>query len=247
MERQVVLITGAQRGIGKAIALKAAQNGFAVVLNHLEEELLALEVLEEIEAGGGQGMRCCCDVSDVPAVYEMVRQVESRWGRLDALVNNAGIFPRSTFLELGEDMWDRVLDVNLKSTCFVSQACAKLMIKGGSGGSIVNMASSAIQGVPFGTAYTASKGGIVALTRTMAVELGTYGIRVNAIAPGLTNTQQPRQGLSEEQIAARARAAPLGRMAEAIDIAELALFLMLPGSSMISGQTLHVNGGDYRP
>jgi NAD(P)-dependent dehydrogenase (short-subunit alcohol dehydrogenase family) len=177
----------------------------------------------------------------------MVAAVDAAWGRLDALVNNAGIFPRVEFLQMQEADWDHVLDVNLKGTCFATIAAAHLMIRGGKGGAVINLASSAIQGAPRAVHYTASKGGIVAMTRGMALELAPHRIRVNAIAPGLTNTRQPRFGMTEAEIAARSAANPLGRMAEPEDIAETAGFLMSDASRMITGQTLHVNGGEYRP
>ena len=230
--RKVALVTGAQRGIGRAIALKAGRLGFAVAVNYMEEDADAEAVAAEIIAAGGTAMTVRADVSCVGDIDAMMAAVHTAYGRLDVLVNNAGIFPRVDFLEMREADWDPVLDVNLKGTCFATLAAAKLMIAGGDGGSVI---------------YAASKGGIVAMTRAMALELAPHRIRVNAIAPGLTNTRQPRFGLTEEQIAARSAAIPLGRMAEPGDIAETAAFLMTDASAMITAQTLHVNGGSYRP
>ncbi len=244
---KVALVTGAQRGIGRAIALKAGRLGFAVAVNHMEEDADAASVVAEIVAAGGAAMTVRGDVSRVPDTEAMVEAVRAGFGRLDVLVNNAGIFPRVDFLQMRESDWDPVLDVNLKGTCFSTLAAAKLMIAVGSGGSVINLASSAIDGAPRAVHYAASKGGIVAMTRAMALELAPHRIRVNAIAPGLTNTRQPRFGMTEEQIAARSATIPLGRMAEPEDIAETAAFLMTDASAMITGQTLHVNGGAYRP
>ena len=245
--RKVALVTGAQRGIGRAIARKAGRLGFAVAVNYMEEDADAEAVAAEIIAAGGTAMTVRADVSRVGEIDAMMAAVHTAYGRLDVLVNNAGIFPRVDFLQMREADWDPVLDVNLKGTCFATLAAAKLMIAGGDGGSVINLASSAIDGAPRAVHYAASKGGIVAMTRAMALELAPHRIRVNAIAPGLTNTRQPRFGLTEEQIAARSAAIPLGRMAEPDDIAETAAFLMTDASAMITAQTLHVNGGAYRP
>ena len=168
-------------------------------------------------------------------------------GGLDILVNNAGVFPRVAFLEMSESDWDFVLDVNLKGAFFCAQAAARVMVAGGRRGSIINVASQAIRGAVRGVHYSASKGGVVAMTRAMALELARYGIRVNAIAPGLTDTAQPRRGHSEEELAALARAVPLGRMAQPDDIASVAVFLASEDARFITGQTVHVNGGSYMP
>ncbi len=247
MPNRVALVTGAQRGIGRAIAAKAAALGLAVVVNYIEEQADADALAAQIVAAGGTAMTMRADMGQVAEIEAMMAAVRAAYGRLDVLVNNAGIFPRVDFLQMCEADWDPVLDVNLKGTCFATLAAAKLMIAGGAGGSVINLASSAIQGTPRAVHYAASKGGIVAMTRAMAVELAPHRIRVNAIAPGLTNTRQPRFGLSEAQIAERSAAIPLGRMAEPEDIADMAAFLMTDASSMITGQTLHVNGGEYRP
>ena len=247
IDRKVALVTGAQRGIGRAIALKAAALGFAVAVNYNEEASDAAALVDEIADAGGDAMSVEGDLGVVSSIEAMVVAVDAAWGRIDVLVNNAGIFPRVSLMEMTEADWDPVLNVNLKGTCFASIAAARVMIRGGRGGSIVTMASSAIQGGLRSTHYAASKGGIVALTRGMAVELAPHRIRVNAIAPGITNTRQPRQGLTEAQVQERSSAVPLGRMAEPEDIADMAAFLMTDASQMVTGQTLHINGGDYRP
>src|SRR5215475_536169 len=177
----------------------------------------------------------------------MVTRVVNDLGGLDILVNNAGVYPRVAFLEMRESDWDLVLDVNLKGTFFCAQAAARAMIAGSRRGSIINLASQAIRGAVRGTHYTASKGGVVALTRAMALELAPHGIRVNAIAPGLTDTAQPRYGNSEEEIAAMSATVPLGRMAVPEDIADVAVFLASDAARHITGQTIHVNGGQYLP
>jgi NAD(P)-dependent dehydrogenase (short-subunit alcohol dehydrogenase family) len=247
IERKVAIVTGAQRGIGRAIALKAAALGFAVAVNYHEEATDAESLVERIVADGGVAMLAPGDLGHVPSIEAMVAAVDAAYGRIDVLVNNAGIFPRVNFMDMTERDWDPVLNVNLKGTCFASIAAARVMIRGGLGGAIITMASSAIQGGLRSTHYAASKGGIVALTRGMALELAPYRIRVNAIAPGITNTRQPRQGLTEAQVQERSAAVPLGRMAEPEDVADMAAFLMTDESRMVTGQTLHINGGEYRP
>jgi NAD(P)-dependent dehydrogenase (short-subunit alcohol dehydrogenase family) len=168
-------------------------------------------------------------------------------GRLDIMVNNAGVYPRVPMLDMREQDWDYVLDVNLKGTFFGSQAAARAMVAADIHGSIISLASRAISGAVRGVHYSASKGGIVAMTRAMALELAPHRIRVNAIAPGLTDTAQPRYGNSEDEIAAAAAALPLGRMAMPEDIAHTAVFLAGDASALITGQTLHVNSGSYMP
>jgi len=247
MSSKVALVTGAQRGIGRAIALKAGALGYAVAVNYVEEREEAEAVADAIRSAGGTAMAVRGDLGDVASIEGMVAAVDSAWGRIDALVNNAGIFPRVPLLEMRESDWDPVLDINLKGSCFATIAAAKVMIRQGIAGSVVNMASSAIRGGPRAVHYAASKGGIVAMTRGMAVELAPHRIRVNAVAPGLTNTLQPRQGMSEDEVRERSAALPLGRMAEPEEIAEAVAFLMGGAASMITGQTLHVNSGDYRP
>jgi len=177
----------------------------------------------------------------------MVAQVQSELGGLDVLVNNAGVYPRVPFLEMRESDWDHVVDVNLKGGFFCAQAAARAMVAAGRRGSIINMASQAVRGAVRGVHYSASKGGVVAMTRATALELAPHGIRVNAIAPGLTDTAQPRYGNNEAELAAMASAVPLGRMAQPDDIAAVAVFLASDDARHITGQTVHVNGGSYMP
>jgi NAD(P)-dependent dehydrogenase (short-subunit alcohol dehydrogenase family) len=145
-----------------------------------------------------------------------------------------------------EQDWDHVLDVNLKGSCFCAQYVAKAMVPAGRRGVIINIASgAALRGSPRGVHYVASKGGILSLTRAMAVEFAPYHVRVNAIAPGLTDTAQPRYGSSEAEIVEMASSIPLGRMARPNEIARAAVFLASENAAFVTGQTLHVNGGSY--
>jgi 3-oxoacyl-[acyl-carrier protein] reductase len=171
---------------------------------------------------------------------------EQNLGPIDVLVNNAGIFPRSPFLDLTEETWDAVLDTNLKGTFICAQEVARRMVQAQRSGVIINLASGApYRGSLRATAYMASKLGIVGLTRGMARELAPQRIRVNAVAPGVTNTAMPRLGNTEEGLAALARQLPAGRLAEPEDIADVIVFLATDDARHIIGQLIHVNGGDY--
>ena len=243
---KVVLVTGAQQGIGAAMVREFSAAGADVAINWLDDEVAAQHVAEELGARGRRAFLVQADVSRLEQVQPMVSAVRDGLGAIDILVNNAGIFPRVPFLEMTEHDWDQVLDVNLKGSCFCAQYVAKAMVAAGRQGAIINIASgAALRGSPRGVHYVASKGGVLSLTRAMALELAPYRIRVNAIAPGLTDTAQPRYGSSEAEIAVMAQAIPLGRLAQPEDIARAAVFLASADAGFVTGQTLHVNGGSY--
>ncbi|PYN41672.1 MAG: beta-ketoacyl-ACP reductase [Candidatus Rokuibacteriota bacterium] len=244
---KIALVTGAQQGIGRGIALAFAREGADIAVNYLDDRVEAEKVLREVCATGQRAVLVQADVARPTDAQTMVEQVLSALGGLDVLVNNAGVYPRVPFLEMRETDWDLVLDVNLKGGFFCAQAAARAMVAAGRRGSIINMASQAIRGAVRGVHYSASKGGVVAMTRATALELAPHGIRVNAIAPGLTDTAQPRYGNNEEELAAMARAVPLGRMAQPDDIAAVAVFLASDDARHVTGQTVHVNGGSYMP
>ena len=243
----VALVTGAQQGIGRAIATEFAAAGADVAVNYLDDRTAAEAVAADIERCGRRALLLQGDVSVVAEAAAIADAAARLLGRLDVLVNNAGIYPRVPMLAMQEAEWDAVLDVNLKGTFFCSQAAARIMVATGTAGAIISMASRAIGGAVRGVHYSASKGGIVSLTRAMALELAPHRIRVNAIAPGLTDTAQPRFGMSEAEIAAVSQALPLGRMATAADIAQTAIFLASDASALMTGQVLHVNSGSYMP
>ena len=240
---QVALVTGAQQGIGRGIALAFAREGADVAVNYLDDRAAAETVMHQVRATGRRATLVQADVARPAEAKTMVARVLEELGGLDVLVNNAGVYPRVPFLEMREADWDLVLDVNLKGGFFCAQAAAQTMVSGERRGSIINLASQAIRGAVRGVHYSASKGGVVAMTRAMALELAPHGIRVNAIAPGLTDTAQPRYGSSEEELATMASAVPLGRMAQPDDIAAVAVFLASDDARYVTGQTLHVNGG----
>jgi NAD(P)-dependent dehydrogenase (short-subunit alcohol dehydrogenase family) len=247
VDGKVVLVTGAQQGIGRAMALAFGREGADVGINYLDDLRAAEQVADGVRAHGRRALLVQGDVSKVEEARAMVETVVREMGGIDILINNAGMYPRVSMLDMRESDWDYVLDINLRGSFFCAQAAARAMITAKRLGSIVNLASSAVAGAIRGVHYSASKGGVVAMTRAMALELAPYRIRVNAIAPGLTDTAQPRYGNSEEEIQERSRAIPLGRMANPGDIADVAVFLASDYARHMTGQVLHVNGGSYMP
>ena len=242
----VVLVTGAQQGIGAAMATAFAAAGSDVAINWLDDEAAAERVADRVRAAGRRAATLRADLGKVDEARKLVERAEAALGPLDVLVNNAGIFPRVDFLDMDEAVWDAVQAVNLKGSVFCAQAAARSMVKGGRPGAIVNLTSgAAYRGSPRGVHYCASKGGVVSMTRQMALELAPHRIRVNAIAPGLTDTAQPRYAMSEDELAAGGKLLPLGRVARPEEIAKAAVFLASEEAGFITGQVIHVNGGGY--
>ncbi len=245
---KVALVTGAQQGIGAAAARALAREGADVALTWLDDRPAAEDVATDIRAAGRRAHLLQVDVSKLPAIEAMVAETVSTLGVPDILVNNAGVYPRVPFLEMREADWDHVLDINLKAGCFAAIAVAKAQIAASRrGGAIVNLSSQAVRGAVRGVHYCASKGGIVSMTRAMALELAPHGIRVNAVAPGTTDTAQPRYGNTYEELVEMARAnIPLGgRLLSPDQIARSIVFLASDESDATTGQVLHVNGGSY--
>jgi NAD(P)-dependent dehydrogenase (short-subunit alcohol dehydrogenase family) len=241
---KVVLVTGAQQGIGRAMALEFAAVGADVAINWLDDDGAAQEVADGVRACGRRAVLVKADLGQLEQVRAMVSATQEGLGPIDILINNTGVFPASRSSKMTEHDWDHVLDVNLKGSCFCAQYVAKAMVSAGRQGSIINIASgAALRGSPRGVHYVASKGGVLSLTRAMALDLAPYRMRVNAIAPGLTDTAQPRYGSSETEIVEMARSIPLGRMAQPDEIAQAAVFLASENAGFVTGQTLHVNGG----
>ena len=245
-EGKSVLVTGAQQGIGRAIAVAFAEAGADIAINYLDDEKAAQGGADVVRQHGRKAVVLQADVGVVAQATGLVERAVEALGGLDVLVNNAGVFPRVNFLDMQESDWDYVLDVNLKGACFCAQAAARAMIASGRQGAIINLTSgAAYRGSPRGVHYCASKGGVLSMTRQMALELAPHRIRVNAIAPGLTDTAQPRYGSSEEELMTMGRALPLGRLATPEDIASAAVFLASDAAGFVTGQCLHVNGGGY--
>lgn len=241
------VITGARRGIGKGIAVALAQAGADVLVSDIDLEDCK-ETCREIEEKTGQrAVPFKCDVTKKEEVEAMVEKAVNEFGKLDVLVNNAGIAPFKDFLEITEDGWDNVMEINLKGQFLCAKAAAKEMAKRG-WGRIINIASIASGqtgvGFPQAAHYTASKGGVTALTETLALELGPKGIRVNAIGPGIIETEMTSDMLSdEEQRRNILHRTPVGRVGEPADIGAAAVYLASKEADFVNGVVLFVDGG----
>jgi len=247
---KVALVTGAQQGIGAAIAVALAGEGADVALTWLDDGPAAQALAARIREAARRVHLIRADVARLADIEMMVADTVRALGTPDILVNNAGVYPRVKLLEMRESDWDYVLDINLKAGCFATIAVAKALIAAGKGsGAVINISSQAIRGAVRGVHYSASKGGVVSMTRAMALELAPHNIRVNAIAPGTTDTAQPRYGASEAELIEMARRAiPLGgKMLRPDQIARTAVFLASDDADAITGQVVHVNGGSYMP
>jgi NAD(P)-dependent dehydrogenase (short-subunit alcohol dehydrogenase family) len=244
LEGQVALVTGGSRSIGRAIALAFAREGAAVAVNYVSHAEEARSAVREIEALGRRAIAVKADTSQRVQVHAMVEEVTTRLGPIDVLVNNAGVQKRVYFLDLEEADWDWILGVNLKGYFLVGQAVAARM-KARGRGRIINVSSEA-GGFPAQrmTAYCVSKAGVAMLTKCMALELAQHGIRVNALAPGLTRTDINRKDLEDETfLKARLARIPVGRVLSPEDLVGAAVFLASSDSEMMTGMTLQVDGG----
>ena len=243
LDGRVALVTGAQQGIGRATAEALGHAGASVIVNFLDDHEAALQVVESIQECGSSAKAVKGDVGLRPDCEEMMA-AGGLWGGVDLLINNAGIFPRRDFLDLSDEDWNRVQNVNVMGGFRCLQLMARELIAKNKLGTAVNLASVAFfRNSPKGSHYAASKGAIIGFTRSVSTELAPHGIRVNAIAPGIVDTAQPRDGMTEEQIATASQLVPLGAMAEPKEIADVAVFLSSNDSRHITGQTLQVNGG----
>lgn len=239
------LVTGASRGIGRGIALALAHQGADVAVNYRSNAEEAQKVVREIKALGRGTFTVQADVANKASVVKMFEEIKVQWGKLDILVNNAGIVQFAAFEGLTEEQWDAVLDTNLKSQFLCSQQAVTLM---GPGSRIINVASIASGGVGVGFShvahYTASKGGVVALTENMALDLAPKGINVNAIAPGVIATDMTKEMLADEKMKAGLMARiPKGRVGTPEDIGAAAAFLASNEADYITGAVLYVDGG----
>ena len=241
-EKSVAVVTGASRGIGRAIALELAGRGNLVVINYNGSAEKAEEVKKEIEQAGGEAVLMQCDVSRYADCEAFIKQIIREYGRLDILVNNAGITRDGLTMQMKEEDFDRVLEVNLKGTFHTIRFAARQMIKQ-KHGRIINMASVVgIHGNGGQANYSASKAGIIGLTKSVAQELAPRGITVNAVAPGFIETEMT--GALPEAVQEHAKQSiPLGRFGKTEDVAAAVGFLASEAASYITGQVLCVDGG----
>ena len=242
---KTAIVTGARRGMGRAISLALAREGADVVVSDISQEDCQ-RVVDEIERLGRKGLAVRCDVSSGSDVEAMVRKTVAEFGGVDILVNNAGIISYKPFLELTEEDWDKTLNVNLKGQFLCARAAAKEMVKNKQG-RIINIASISSGGCgiafPLIAHYTASKGGVVALTEALALELTSQGINVNAICPGAIDTEMAKGAKESGQLEQVLARVPKRRLGKPEEIANLAVFLASEESEYISGDAIVIDGG----
>jgi len=246
MEREltgkVALVTGAGRGIGRAIACALAREGATVLVNYHGSREHALETVAEIEASGGQAEAVGCDVSDFAACGKMIEEMIGKYVHVDILVNNAGVTRDNLIMRMNEEDYDKVLDTNLKGAFNTIRHLSRHFLKQ-RGGKIINISSvSGVLGNAGQANYSASKAGLIGLTKSVARELASRGICVNAVAPGFIDTEMT-QALPEKAKEAAVASIPMGRMGNVEDVAQLAVFLAGARSNYITGQVICVDGG----
>lgn len=239
MSEKLALVTGGSRGIGKACALKLAQAGYDIVINYAGNVEAATKTVEEIKALGVEAEAYKFDVSNQAEVDENIARIVEKYGRIDILVNNAGITRDDLFIRMGEDKWSAVINTNLNSAFYVSKPVVKVMMKQRSG-AIVNMSSVVgVSGNAGQANYSAAKAGLIGFTKSLAKELGSRGIRVNAVAPGFIATDMTKDLTNTEEMM---KLIPLKRMGTPDDIAAAVKFLAVD-STYVTGQVLEVDGG----
>lgn len=244
LQGRVAIVTGGRRGIGRSIALAMARAGADTVVTDISQEDCE-KVAREIESMGRGGLAVKCDVSSLSQVEALVKAAVSKFGKVDILVNNAGILGFKPFLELSEDEWDRMISVNLKGQFLCAQATARDMVKR-RWGRIINIASVSSGGCyiafPLISHYTAAKGGVIGLTKALALELGRLGINVNAICPGAIETPMT-EVTSGDQLGSVVARIPRGRLGRPEEVADLAVFLASEKAEYISGASIVIDGG----
>jgi 3-oxoacyl-[acyl-carrier protein] reductase len=244
---RVVLVTGSSRGIGAEVAVKAGAQGARVAVHYRTSPDGAQRTLDRVRAAGGDGEAFAADLCDGAQAEALVGRVIERFGRIDGLVNNAGRTLVGPFLETDPADWDEVIRTDLTAAFHTCRAALPSMVERGSG-NIVNVASRLAQmGIAETAAYSAAKAGLIGLTRALAREFGSRGIRVNAVAPGVTVTEMTTDLVDSEEGRRRLRDMALGRFGRADEVADAVLFLLTDASSLFTGQTLNPNAGGYMP
>jgi len=242
------IVTGAANGIGRACAIEAARHGATVTLADRDEAGLAATAAE-IESMSAEACTVVTDVTEESQCARLATAACERFGRLDGAVLAAGIARQVPFLEMSREQWEQMLEVHLTGGFLCLRETARILVRQRQGGSLVYIASSVAAGLgPLRQAhYVAAKAGALGLVRAVARELGPYAIRVNAVAPGFTRTDLNTGLFSDEDVRQREANTPLGRVAEAGDVADAVMFLLGDSSGFMTGQTLHVNGGTHMP
>ncbi len=247
LKDKVALVTGANRGIGRAIAVRLAEEGAKVVVNHpnSDSEAEALETVTAISATGQEALAIKADISIVKEIDRMFAEAAARFGRLDVLVNNAGFDPGETkLLEVDEALYDQVMNTNLKGAYFCIQAAVREMARGGYGGKIINISSvQARASIERRSIYAATKGGLNSLTRQLALDLAKHCININAVAPGFIEVERTMRSTENYNRAAKGQTIPWGRVGFPDDISSMVVFLATPEADFITGQIITVDGG----
>ena len=242
LEGRGIIVTGATRGIGRAIAIEAARHGANIAFNYIKSEAQAAELKAEIEALGVKALPFKTDVGDLKSVREMVNAVKKDFGAIDGLVNNAGLTRDKLFVMMTEEEWAEVIRTNLTGAFNFARAAAFMMMKA-KRGSILNVTSiSGLVGMAGQANYSAAKAGLIGLTKSLAKELGRLGVRVNAIAPGFIETDMTA-ALPEENRTGALAMIPLGRFGKVEDVAPMAVFLLSDAASYVTGTIIQVDGG----
>ncbi|WP_062306507.1 beta-ketoacyl-ACP reductase [Alicyclobacillus sendaiensis] len=250
LEGQVAIVTGAARGIGAATAKRLAADGAKVAVFDIKEELTK-DTVEAIRQAGGEAIGVGCDVTKADDVERAIESVVQKWGRLDILVNNAGVIRDNLLFKMSEDDWDTVMNVHLKGAFLCSRAAQKYMVQQKSG-KIINLSSTSALGNRGQANYSAAKAGIQGFTRTLAIELGPFGIRVNAVAPGFIETDMTRAtaeriGVDYEAFKqAASQQIALRRTGKPEDVANVIAFFASDDSAYVSGQVLYIDGCRHR-